>query len=315
MKGDSMRGGGVKIPPREGEPYTFLRTNGRGHVVGVILQAQGSEPGKTTFFEGDDRAVIDGELAIPGTGSEDSFNGGWYDVPGRWENRASLPLSGCLDYKKPLGRTGGYRWMLTDAYSYTKSIDYTIEHAPIENKELTDHTSVIFFYSFEPPTDVSPLPPTADRKVTAPARVVFVPGWNVPMHTMSLQNATWTKLSTMIGDDRVRYLSTKTTGDDIFGPHHISFICDMPSAGRYKVGITAFQGPDQGIVQMSRHDLPVGESVNLYAENRSLSEVLPLGVQEMSAGDNLLYLNLVGKDARSKGLGLDLVEIVFEREE
>ncbi|MCK7476725.1 MAG: DUF2961 domain-containing protein [Candidatus Moduliflexus flocculans] len=30
---------------------------------------------------------IDGELAVPGTGCEDSFNGGWYDVPGRWEMR------------------------------------------------------------------------------------------------------------------------------------------------------------------------------------------------------------------------------------
>ncbi|MCK7476726.1 MAG: hypothetical protein M0C28_03600 [Candidatus Moduliflexus flocculans] len=33
---------------------------------------------------------------------------------------ASLPLSGCLDYKKPLARTGGYRFFLTDAYAYAK---------------------------------------------------------------------------------------------------------------------------------------------------------------------------------------------------
>ncbi|MCX6577685.1 MAG: DUF2961 domain-containing protein, partial [Candidatus Aminicenantes bacterium] len=99
-------------PCTEGKPFTYLRTSGRGHVVGMILQAQGLETGTTGFFEGDDRAVIDGELAIPGTGSEDSFNGGWYDVPGRWENRGSFPLSGCLDYKKPLARTGGYRWLV-----------------------------------------------------------------------------------------------------------------------------------------------------------------------------------------------------------
>jgi hypothetical protein len=302
-------------PTREGVPYTYLRTNGRGHVVGVILQAQGSETGRTSFFEGDDRAVIDGELAIPGTGSEDSFNGGYYDVPARWENRASLPLSGCLDYKKHLGRTGGYRWMVTDAYAYRESIDFTIEHAPVENKELTDYTSVTFFYSMEPPTDGSPRLPVGERKVASPERFVFVPGWNVPTHTMSLQNATWTKLSTMIGEDRVRYLSMRTSGDDIFGPHHISFICDIPTDGRYKVGIRAFQGPDQGIVQIFRHDVPVGDTVNLYAETRSLSDVLPLGVHPMRAGDNILFLNLVGKDARSSGIGLDLVQLVFERVE
>jgi len=78
--------------------------------VGSILQAQGIEPGNTFFFEGDEQVTIDGELSIHGTGSEDSFNGGWYDVPGRWDGRFSLPLSGCLDYKKPLGRTGGYRF-------------------------------------------------------------------------------------------------------------------------------------------------------------------------------------------------------------
>ncbi len=65
--------------------------------------------GNTYFFEGDDQTTIDGELAIHGTGSEDFYNGGWYDVPGRWEARRSYPLSGCLAYQKHLGRTGGYR--------------------------------------------------------------------------------------------------------------------------------------------------------------------------------------------------------------
>jgi hypothetical protein len=205
--------------------------------------------------------------------------------------------------------------MITDAYPYRESIDFTIEHAPVENKELTDYTSVTFFYSLEPPTNGSPLPPVGDRKVAAPEHFTFVPGWNVPMHTMSLQNATWAKHSTMIGDSRVRSFSVRTTGDDIFGPHHISFICDIPAEGRYNVGIKALQGPDQGIVQIFRHDVPMGEVVNLYAENRSLSDVLPLGVHDMREGDNIVFLHLVGKDERSSGIGLDLVEIVFEKME
>ncbi len=175
------------------------------------------------------------------------------------------------------------------------------------------YTSVVFLYSMEPPAPGSPLPPAAERKVTAPTRVIFVPGWNVPIHTSSLQNATWTKQTETFEESRVRYLSIRTTGDDIFGPHHISFICDMPAAGTYKVGIKAVQGPDQGIVQMYERDKPVGKAVNLYAEGRSPSPVLPLGTREMSAGDNIFFLNLVDKDARSNGLGIDLVEIVFER--
>ncbi|MFH1942496.1 MAG: glycoside hydrolase family 172 protein [bacterium] len=300
-------------PTREGVPHTYLKTTGQGHVIGTILQAQGMESGSTPFFEGDDRAVIDGELAIPGTGTEDSFNGGWYDVPGRWENRASFPLSGCLDYKKPLARTGGYRWMVTDAYPYTKSIDFTVEHSPEGNKEPTDYTSVTFFYSLESPPPEAPLLPVADRRISDPKRIVFVPGWNVPIHTSSLRNATWTKESSTIGDSRVRHLSMKTSGEDIFGPHHISFICDLPSAGHYKIGIKAVKGPDQGIVQIFQYDHPVGDSVNLYAENRMVSPLLPLGILKMDEGDNIVFLNLVGKDDRSAGLGLDLVELVFER--
>jgi hypothetical protein len=300
-------------PTREGTPYSYLRTTGRGHVVGVILQAQGLEPGHTAFFEGDDRAVIDGELAIPGTGSEDSFNGGWYDVPGRWERRGSFPLSGCLDYEKPLGRTGGYRWLITDAYPYTKTIDYTIEHGPEGNKLATDYTSVTFFYSAEPPQPGSPLPPASERRVMDPDRFVFVPGWNVPIHTFSIENATLTKRVEKIGAARIRILSMRTLGDDIFGPHHISFVCDVPSAGNYKVGIKAVCGPDQGIVRIYRNDVPAGEPANLYAKDRKVSPVLPLGTFDMKAGENFVFLDLVGKDPMSKGLGLDLAEIVFEK--
>jgi len=300
-------------PCVEGQPYTYLRTTGRGHVVGVILQAQGLETGSTGFFEGDDRAVIDGELAVPGTGSEDSFNGGWYDVPGRWEKRTSLPLSGCLDYKKPQARTGGYRFFLTDSYAYAKSIDYTIEHGPEGNAVLTDYASVVFFYSQDPPPAGSPEPSAAERRVTGLDRIVFVPGWNVPIHTTSLQNAMWTKLSSTVGKDRVRYFSVKATGEDVFGPHHVSFICDLPEVGLYTISVKAVLGPDQGILRLFERDKPAGEAVDLYAAERTVSGALPLGVFEMRKGDNVIYLHLTGADPRSKGLGFDLAEIIFER--
>jgi hypothetical protein len=301
-------------PCAAGLPYTFLKTAGRGHVIGAVLQAQGVETGNTGFFEGDDRAVIDGEPAILGTGSEDSFNGGWYDVPGRWEKRTSFPLSGCLDYKKPQARTGGYRFMITDAYAYSESIDYTIEHGPEGNAAPVDYTSVVFFYSQDPlPAGEKP-PPAAERRVAGLDRIVFIPGWNVPIRTASLQNAVWTKRSETVGKDRVRYFSMKTSGPDVFGPHHVSFVCDLPEAGSYRVSVKAVLGPDQGILRLFRDDKPAGDEVNLYAAERALAGPLSLGVYEMRAGDNTLYLHLVGADARSKGLGFDLAEIIFERQ-
>jgi len=129
-------------PTKLGEPYTLIETEGRGHLVGVVLQSQGFESGKTLFFEGDDQTTIDGELVIHGTGSEDFFNGGWYDIPDRWEKRISFPLSGCLGYAKHLGRTGGYRLFLGDAYPFRANIRQTIEHAGEKNNILTDYCSV-----------------------------------------------------------------------------------------------------------------------------------------------------------------------------
>lgn len=300
-------------PTQEGTPYTFLKTNGQGHVIGVFLQSQGLVSGATPFFEGDDQGIIDGELTHPGTGTEDFLNGGWYDVPGRWEARASFPLSGCLDYKKPLARTGGYRWMITDAYRYSKSIDFTVEHGPEGNKTVTDYTSVTFFYSLTPPETDSPLPAPAARKITDPQRIVFVPGWNVPIKTFSFRNMTLTKIFDEVKGNKIRYLSVKTSGRGSFGRQHISFICEMPSRGRYRVGLKAIMGPDQAQVQQHLYDHPVGDPVNLYAEERCLSQVLPLSVLELEQGDNVVYLHLVGKDERSTGLGLDIVELVFER--
>lgn len=50
------------------------------------------------FFEGDDSTYVDGKMRIHGTGSEDYYNGGWYDLPGKWNCAKSLPIHGCLDY-------------------------------------------------------------------------------------------------------------------------------------------------------------------------------------------------------------------------
>ena len=206
-------------PTTVGEPFTFIDTEGRGHIVGAVLQAQGFEPAQTGFFEGDDQATLDGVLAIHGTGSEDFFNGGWYNVTGRWMSRVSLPLSGCLDYKNPLGRSAGYRFMLTDAYAYEESALLTMEHSPTENSFATDYAAVTYLYSEERPTMPFEIPPVADRRVSDPDRIVFRPGWSVPVDSFSFQNMTVTKIQEEFDGENTRYLKVRAHDDDIFGPH------------------------------------------------------------------------------------------------
>ena len=124
----------------------------------------------------------------------------------------------------------------------------------------------------------------------------------------SAEGGTETRCPTILLDDT-------PAERDAFGPHHISFLCDMPDDGRYQVGLKALYGPEQGIVQMFHHDNPVGKPMNLYAEERRASDVLPLGVLPMIEGDNPVFLVLVGKDERSETFGLDAVELVCERVE
>jgi hypothetical protein len=301
-------------PTRNGEPFTFLDTTGRGHVVGVILQAQGAESGQTLFFEGDDQTTIDGELVIHGTGSEDFFNGGWYDVPDRWEKRISFPLSGCLGYSKHLGRTGAYRLFLTDAYAYRHSFRQTIEHSGEKNNIPADYCAMTFLYSEKRPSaDLTP-PPLAERAVHDPQEVLFPAFWQTPLHAWSFERASLTRKKEKIGQEEVRYLSLTATGDDWFGPHFFSPTCDLPAAGTYAIYIEALKGPAQARVQLFQNENPVAEPVDLYAEQPAKSGRVLLGRLRLAEGPNHLMFKLVGRNEKSAGLGLDLISTVCVRE-
>lgn len=139
-----------EINPLKGKFYDFLSVKGKGHYVGTIHQAQGLLPGNVVFFEGDDVTTVDGKMRIHGTGSEDYYNGGWYDLPGKWDGTKSLPIHGCLDYNARLARTGGYRFYLTDKLSFENEFYMGIEHGPEGNAYPVDYTSVAFYYAEMP---------------------------------------------------------------------------------------------------------------------------------------------------------------------
>ncbi|MFC1537405.1 glycoside hydrolase family 172 protein [Gemmatimonadota bacterium] len=302
-------------PTTKGKPFTFIETEGRGHLVGCIQQAQGFESGRTRFFEGDDQTTLDGELVIHGTGSEDFYNGGWYDVPGRWETRRSFVLSGCLAYKKHLGRTGAYRFFLGDAYSYRNSILQTIEHAPTNNDILTDYCGLTFLYSQERPSCAFELPSAGDRAVLDPKKIIFSVWWNVPIYSFSLQNATLTKTGgKMFGSNKeVRFLSMHAKDEAVFGDHSICFTCDLPAAGMYKISLDVVRGPEQGRVQLFMDEAPVGPQVELYSDTLLSSKGEYVGTLELEQGPNNLMFKLIGKNEKSEGLGFDLTNIICER--
>ena len=253
---------------------------------------------------------------IHGTGSEDFYNGGWYDVPGRWDTRRSLVLSGCLDYKKHLGRSGAYRIFLGDAYSYHESLLQTIEHAPEKNELLNDYCGVVYLYSENRPTCNFDLLPANERAVIDPQKIVFAAWWNVPIYSFSIQNAILTKERAGIYDKKeVRYLSLRAKDEDMFGDHSIGFTCDIPAAGKYKVCLDVVKGPEQGKVQLFLDEAPVGPELDLYSSVKEPYQGAYVGTMDLEQGPNNLMFKIVGKNDNSTCLGFDLTNIVCEKME
>ncbi|WP_153797234.1 glycoside hydrolase family 172 protein [Foetidibacter luteolus] len=163
-----------KQQPQKGSPHVFLQTSDKGHFVGAILQAQGLQNGMTIFFEGDDSTVIDGQMRLHGTGSEDYFNGGWYAFMDCWDARMSLPLHGSLDYSLPYCRTGGYRFYMGDKLSFEKNFYHSIEHGPENNAFPSEYTSVSFYYGSHAPQG-STKPLTVSTAVYVPDTLNLYP--------------------------------------------------------------------------------------------------------------------------------------------
>ncbi len=140
------------LPTKTGVYHPYLKRQGRGKFIGVYLVTDGhNKSNLPTWLEGDEWFTCDGELRIHGTGTEDSFNGGWYAVPGRLNGPGTTPISGFPVYRNKGGAyvTASFRWYLTDPVSYEKSIEAKIEHGPT-NDVNANYRSAAFFYDAAP---------------------------------------------------------------------------------------------------------------------------------------------------------------------
>ncbi len=158
----------------KGVPHTIADIRGKGHYAGTLLQAQGLNAGMTLFFEGDDSTSIDNSFRLHGTGSEDYFNGGWYAMMDRWDDKMSLPLHGSLGYSLPFCRTGAYRLYLSDKLSFERSFWLSIEHGPVGNNIPADYTSLGLYYCDLPPEKII-IPAAELSKVYIPDTMFIYP--------------------------------------------------------------------------------------------------------------------------------------------
>ncbi len=142
-------------------PHLILAARGRGHLVGVSLNAE-SYGGGLGFLEGDEIWTVDGQFRGQGTGTEDYFNSGWYFDEGPYGG----PWHGLIVKDEKAGRIAAYRWHLPDPVPFRDSIRVAIEHGT-ENTEVADYATMAYWYQTEPHALQPPLPPPDRRLLQA----------------------------------------------------------------------------------------------------------------------------------------------------
>ncbi len=144
------------VPTQSGEDFNWLKAEGRGHFVGVLLSTEGKAK-LPYWLEGDDSFKVDGRLAIHGTGTEDYFNCGWYALDGRLDRPSTYAVHGFPVYRKrgESWQVAAYRWHLSDPVPFARTIEAGIEHGG-ENNVAADYRAAVIWY-FERPGPLHPV--------------------------------------------------------------------------------------------------------------------------------------------------------------
>jgi D-arabinan exo alpha-(1,3)/(1,5)-arabinofuranosidase (non-reducing end) len=288
-----------EINPPEGKAYEILpKISGKGHYVGTILSSQGMIPGSTGFFEGDDKAFIDGELLLHGTGSEDYFNGGWYLIPDRWDMAHSLPSHGCLGYDNALSRTGGYRHYFTDKLNYTKDFMLTIEHGPAGNMYPVDYRSVAFFYADN----------TMNQKLLNES-VVEYPVLNTLLYRATLLKILSFKNGTINSGKvvaRKKVVVYEPANED---PMLVKFELNAPEDGLYNLYCSYFQSPSSDKIMFMQRQVALTDWISV--QNNELKYIDKEYIGNVNVKDGVLTVTLVIQGANGSQFMLD--QIVLEK--
>ncbi len=139
------------LGPTETVYHPLARVEGRGRLAGVCvtleghgLQGRHQHSGPLNFLEGDERGLVDGRLALPGTGTEDYFNSSFYFADGLFATAFSQGQASALGER---GIAVCCRWhVLGDAIDFHSSLDLSLEIGPAEPSLLDRYRSVAFLY-------------------------------------------------------------------------------------------------------------------------------------------------------------------------
>ncbi len=285
--------------------YVVLEAEGQGHFVGLNMSMQSYER-NLSFLEGDEMVYVDGETfpSIYGTGTEDYFISGWYFNRGEF----AAPYHGLILKDDSLGRIAAYRWHVSDAIPFQKSLRFTIEHGHA-NSEVADYSSTAYWYQKEPHKAFAPLPAAALRiplRATVPNGVLegesLMPqstNLKAEVEDMSIHGPEWSSLRQL-----------KVHG----GREGDSFSISLPvEEDLYSVRIYYTSGPDYGNVNVLSQGALVGK-ISAYSQQVLPGRELTLAHLKASKGQIPLTFIIDGKDGQAAGYEVGLDAFLIEPE-
>ncbi len=296
-----------QLPPDRWPDWVMLRTEGTGRYCGIMLHVW--NPLGDWWGEGDEKFFVDGEKfpSTFGTGSEDYFGYAWCH-PGLFQRA----YHGQTMTQNNRGHQSVFRWHVVDNVPFRQSFEACIEKYFDEEERGTQYACTVVWYQTPGGTDdyrpvaaalrhdYYRIPP---RRAGGFAILGDPPGTVRTQAMESFPGGRWR-------DDNQLWWTDAKPGDKL------QILVPVDKAGRHQVGVVLTKARDYGIVQLYINGVKAGDPIDLYNPIVTNTEVIPLGVFDLPAGENVLTVEIVGKNERAiPGYMFGLDYVTFEKVE
>jgi hypothetical protein len=284
--------------------YVLLKTQGKGHIVGLNMNIQ-SYNGQFQFLQGDDMFYIDGEKrpSIHGTGTEDYFSSGGNFSYGEFDG----PHHGLIYKNDSLGQIAAYRLHITDPIPFKKSIILTFEHGN-RNEVIADYSSTVYWYQMESHQNFPPFPIPTQRiplRIAKPVRMLEAEKLTFNMEGLRSKVQDMSEFGPDWGNGKQLLIE---------GRKGASFRLDLHGLKEplYNIDLYYTRGPEYGNADVYLNNIKVGE-IHGYSPHILPTGKLTLSHESMATGwsprEGSFSFRFVvsGKDSLSKGhqVGID----------
>jgi len=145
-------------PQPPGSQFEVLNVTGRGRYVGTFLFAAGNGdpcPGELraalNILEGNETGIIDGEVRIRGTGTEDYYNGGFYFADGPFDHPFATVNFVQGGFGPEPGVVSCCRWhVLSDAIDFQTSFVLRFQYASDNPALVVRYATTAYYYLDRP---------------------------------------------------------------------------------------------------------------------------------------------------------------------